>query len=537
MSVESSKDSSRGAAFPIVLLAAIATLILATVAGAVDLRFQPSILGQVRRSPWSSQTETPTEIYGDLGLSSLPLGSTFDTYFRLEEDFSDLSSETDFFTGVLRVPALPQRLELQLGRQIVAESPVGLWDADSGQVRLAIPNSPLSLTVFGGAPRYWEPTIGPPDYSENEQIFGGSLRLAKFRGGSMSMGFLQQVRAGRELMQQVTLSGTRSFANLPGLPNFYGNFAFDADHQNVDQARAGFQGFVWSPRLLANFESGYYKPQDMGSHVVANLDRREDPIFQLFSVSDLLQFRGGTRYTVTPTVSTYADLSYQRYQQTPSWRDNRYAPTGLANGYVWSAGALWLPGGDGLEMVRGEYYGIDGVGGSVNGGRVTYENRVYENIVFRANLDVGWYEKSTNQDGVGIASLIGLGYMFLPGLVGEVDFEANSNQFMPQDFRFGFILTYAADYAIERGGSQRTGTGNEGRPWPWAPTQFGPASWGAQPAAWSANPGLPSGGGWAPSSFATADAAREAARKKDADAARNTAETAHPAATTKTVAK
>jgi len=287
MSVESSKDSSRGAAFPIVLLAAIATLILATVAGAVDLRFQPSILGQVRRSPWSSQTETPTEIYGDLGLSSLPLGSTFDTYFRLEEDFSDLSSETDFFTGVLRVPALPQRLELQLGRQIVAESPVGLWDADSGQVRLAIPNSPLSLTVFGGAPRYWEPTIGPPDYSENEQIFGGSLRLAKFRGGSMSMGFLQQVRAGRELMQQVTLSGTRSFANLPGLPNFYGNFAFDADHQNVDQARAGFQGFVWSPRLLANFESGYYKPQDMGSHVVANLDRREDPIFQLFSVVDV----------------------------------------------------------------------------------------------------------------------------------------------------------------------------------------------------------------------------------------------------------
>ncbi|MFM8411533.1 MAG: hypothetical protein ACKOCT_14815, partial [Alphaproteobacteria bacterium] len=56
----------------------------ATVARAVDLRFQPSLLGQVRRSPWSAQTQVPTELYGDLGLSDLPFGSTFDTFFRLE---------------------------------------------------------------------------------------------------------------------------------------------------------------------------------------------------------------------------------------------------------------------------------------------------------------------------------------------------------------------------------------------------------------------------------------------------------------------
>ncbi len=105
-------------------------------------------------------------------------------------------------------------------------------------------------------------------------------------------------------MQQVTLSGTRAFATLPGVPNLYGNFAFDADHANIDQVRLGVQSFVWQPDLLINFESGYYKPQDNGDTVIQNINRREDPIFQLFSVSDLLQFRGGTRYALTRTVST-----------------------------------------------------------------------------------------------------------------------------------------------------------------------------------------------------------------------------------------
>ena len=131
-------------------------------------------------------------------------------------------------------------------------------------------------------------------------------------------------------------------------------------------------------------------------------------------------------------MSTYADLSYQRYEQSKS---------SYVNGYVWSTGLLYLPGGDGLEMVRAEYYGIDSGGGSVNGGKLAYENRVYENILFRANCNVGYYDKSTNQSGTAVASLIGIGYMFLPGLVGEVNFEANRNQFFPEDFRFGFFVT------------------------------------------------------------------------------------------------
>src|SRR5262249_36594609 len=198
----------------------------------------------------------------------------------------------------------------------------------------------------------------------NEQIFGGSVRVAQFRDGAMALGYLQQNRQGQELMQQLTLSGTRAFAALPGLPSVYGNFAFDADHANIDQARLGVQSFVWQPRLLLNFESGYYKPQDNGAVVIPNINRREDPVFQLFSVSDELQFRGGLRYTLTRTVSSYADLSYQRYEQVAS---------SFINGYVWSTGLLYLPGGDGLEMVRAEYYGIDSGGGSVNGGKLAYE--------------------------------------------------------------------------------------------------------------------------------------------------------------------
>lgn len=484
-------------------------------AQAIELRIEPSILGQVREGYWSDEIEAPLELYGDFGISGLPHGTTLDTYFRLEEDFARWDDETDFFIGAMRVPSAPGGLDVQLGRQIVAESPVGLWDADSGQIRIGIDGTPLSFTVFGGQPRYWEPTFGPELISQDEQIFGGSVRLMRFQGGALALGYLQQNRQGRELMQQVTLSGTRTFANLPGWPSLYGNFALDSDRANIDQIRVGVQSFVWRPNLLFNFESGYYKPNDGGDVVVRDLNRREDPVFQLFSVSELLQFRGGLRYQMSRTLSAFTDLSYQRYERT---RDS------IVDGYVWSAGALYLPGGDGLEIVRLEYYGIDGVGGSVNGGRIYYENRYYEQILFRAKCDVAYYDKSTNQDGTAIGSLIGVGYEVARGLVAEVNFEANRNQLFPEDYRFGFFVTYSAGYTTQPD-LRRDYVGNDWRPWPWAPAQTGPASWGPRPARWSRNPGLPASG-WAAPTFAAVAAAREAEKERQAAGASDAAEDA-----------
>jgi hypothetical protein len=463
-------------------------------ARAVDLRFEPSILGQVRNGDgyFDGPTEFPVELYGDLGLSNIRHGTTLDTYFRLQDDFANANNtETDFFSGVLRVPAALPGWDLQLGRQIVAESPVGIWDADSGQMRLNLGNTPFSITAFGGQPRYWEPIFSSPSLSQDEQIFGGSVRMTPYEGGAVALGYLQQIRQGKELMQQITLSGTRAFRSLPGLPSLYGNFAFDADHANIDRVRAGVQSFVWKPNLLLNFESGYYKPQDNGRILIRDINRREDAIFQGFSLSEELQFRGGLRYNLTRTVSTYGDLSYQRYQQTQG---------NYVNGYVWSTGLLYLPGADGLEMVQLEYYGIDSGGGTVNGGRISYENRVYEDILFRAMCDVGYYDKASNQSGTAVASLIGLGYQFLPGLVAEVNFEGNKNQFFPEDFRFGFFITYGAVYSKTLGNPVRRTYVDEGRPWVWAPPQFGPAAWGPGSANWTANPGMPAGG-WAARAF------------------------------------
>ncbi len=463
-------------------------------ARAVELRTDPTILGQVRDGDGTlpGDTEAPLELYGDFGVAELPHGTTLDTYFRLQQDLlNEHNEQTDFYSGVIRVPAAPPGLDVQLGRQIVAESPVAVWDADSGQIRVGL-GGPYSVTVFGGQPRYWEPTYSSPNISQDEQIFGGSIRVAQFQGGALALGYLQQNRSGHEIMQQITATGTRSFAKLPGLPSLYGNLAFDADHQNLDRVRAGVQSYVWRPALQINFESTYYKPQDNGRVFIQNLNRQEDTVFQLFSVSQELQFRGGAHYSITRTLSTYADLSYQRYQQLAG---------SYIDGYNWSSGLLYLPGGDGLESVRFEYYGIDSGGGSVNGARAVYENRVYERVLFRAKCDGAYYEKATNQNGTAIAGLIGLGYVLLPGLVAEVNFEGNRNQFFPEDFRFGFFISYNAGYATDP--LRRTAVGNQGRPWPWGTSQFGPASWGPGKATWSANPGLPASG-WAASA---ADAA------------------------------
>jgi hypothetical protein len=478
-----------------ILSCVVGALLLPTLpARAVDLFFHPSILGQVRNGNgyFDGPTEVPVELYGDLGLSNFHHGITLDSYFRLQDDFANANNtETDFFSGVLRMPAVRPGWDVQLGRQIVAESPVGVWDADSGQMRLNLGNTPFSVTAFGGQPRYWEPIFSSASLSQNEQIFGGSVRMARYQGGAVALGYLQQIRQGEELMQQITLSGTRAFSKLPGLPSLYGNFAFDADRANIDRVRAGVQSFVWRPNLLLNFESGYYKPQDNGRTLITDINRREDAIFQGFSLSEELQFRGGLRYTVTRSVSTYGDLSYQRYQQTAG---------NYVNGYVWSTGLLYLPGGDGLEMVRIEYYGIDSGGGSVNGGRTSYENRVYEHILFRAKCDVGYYDKASNQSGTAVASLLGLGYEFLPGLVGELNFEANKNQFFPEDFRFGFFITYGAVYSKTGGSAVQRTYAADGRPWVWGAPQFGPAPWGPRSANWTANPGMPAGG-WAASAF------------------------------------
>jgi hypothetical protein len=467
-----------------------ATVLPQGLARAVELHADLPVLGQVRQGYLSNGTEAPIELFGDLGLSGLRHGTTLDTYFRLQEDFAQLEGETDFYSGVLRVPAAIPGLDAQLGRQIVSNAPTTIFDADAGQVGFTPDGSPVAFNVFGGAPRYFEPTTGVPEYSENQQIFGGNLRTTQLTNGAVSLGYLQQFVAGRELKQLVNATGTRSFLRWPGMPNLYGSFAYDADHQNIDQVRAGMQGYAWDPHLLVNFESSYYKPQDNGKVLIPNLNRREDPIFQVFSLSQELQFRGGTRYQITKTASAFADFSYQRYEELATAQTN--APV---NGYVWSAGMLFLPGGDGLEVLNLMYYGADegatNGGGFVDGIHASYENRVYDRILFRANADVAYYQKITNQDDTAVASLIGLDYILLPGLVAEVNFEANRNQLFNEDFRFGFFITYNARYqtaVTPGGGIQRTTPADQWRPWPWGLAEFGPASWTPKAAAWNAVP-------------------------------------------------
>ncbi len=453
-----------------------AVLAFRPAARAIELRTDLPVLGQVREGYLTNETEAPIELFGDLGLSDLRHGTTLDTFFRLEEDFAQLDGTADFYSGVLRVPGAVPGLDFQLGRQIVSQAPGTIYDADAGQIRVD-PGGPVALTVFGGQPRYFEPTFGPPAYSEDEQIFGGNLRTTRWTGGQLSLGYLQQIRDGRELRQLLTATGTRSFPHAPGLPNLYGSFSFDADHQNIDQVRAGAQAFLVPQRLMLNFESGYYKPQDNGEILIDNLNRREDPIFQLFSLSQMLQFRGGLRYNVTPTVSAFSDLSYQRYDQLAN---------SAVNGYVWGAGLLFLPGGDGLEAVQVKYYGADSAGGNVNGVHGSYENRVYDRLMFRANADIAVYDLSSNQSGTAVASLIGVDFIILPGLVAELNFEANRNLLFPEDLRFGFFITYNARYRTEQTpaglGVQRNPTAaDQRRPWPWGLPEFGPASWNPSP--------------------------------------------------------
>ena len=414
-----------------------ATSALCPAVEAAEVQADISALGQVREDYPSGKTSSPNDIYGDLGVSGLHHGTSLDTYFRLEHDFGSGQGPTEFYSGTMRVPGAIPGVDFTLGRQILSEAPGSIFLADAGKVRID-PGWPVAFTLFGGQPRYFEPTYSTERLSQDEQVFGGSVRTTHLKDGSLSLGYLQQDRdqgepGHRVLRQLINATGSRSLSGLPGLPNVYGSVVMDAKRQNLDQATAGFDAFLSQPRLSFNFESSYYKPQDNGKQLITDPVRREDPIFQLFSVSQMLQFRSGLRYALSRTVSAFGDYSYQRYEQLAG---------DFVNGHIGSTGLLWLPGGDGLEAVRLEYYVIDSGGGNVNGGRLYYENRVYDRIRFRTKIDVGYYEKASNQKDTAVSTLLGLGYLLRRDLFGELNFEANRNQHFNEDFRFGFLITY-----------------------------------------------------------------------------------------------
>ncbi len=419
----------------IVALGLMGPLLGATLrASAAELQGDLRLLGQVRRGDQTRETEAPHNLYGNLALSGLRHGSSLDSLFRLERDFGIDDGASDFYAGSLRVPGAIPGVEMTLGRQFVSEGPSGVFVADAGKVRID-PGWPVAFTLFGGAPRYFEPTYSSAILSQDETIWGGSIRAARWQGTELSVGYFGLDRADHVLRQLITGALSRSFLQLPGLPTFYGSIAYDPDHQNLDLASAGVDILVPQPRLRFNFEGTYYKPQDHEhDRPLRDFNRREDAIFELFSTSELVQWRGGVTQALSTTVSAVADYSFQRYAQQEG---DQFEISHIA-----SAGLLWLPGGDGLELVKLEYYVIDADGGSVNGGKAYYESRVYEQLVLRTKLDVTGYEKESHQSDVAISGFLGLGYVILPGLVWELNFEANHNDRFDEDFRFGFVIDY-----------------------------------------------------------------------------------------------
>ena len=197
------------------------------------------MLGQVRDGDQSRQTEAPIDLYGDFGVAGLPHGTTLDTYFRLEHDFG-LNQTTDRLLRRLaaragrhpgrRLHARPPDPQRSAGRRLRRRLREG---AHRSRLARRLHRLRRAAALLGADVRVAESS------RRDEQIFGGSVRTTRWKSGYLSLGYLQQNREQRVLHQLVSLSGARSFTQLPGLPNVYGLSSYDADHQNLDQATAG----------------------------------------------------------------------------------------------------------------------------------------------------------------------------------------------------------------------------------------------------------------------------------------------------------
>lgn len=392
-----------------------------------DLRF----VGQVREGDLTRETESPVDFYPTVGLYDLPFGSSLMAFARAEYDFGTGDGTGDFYEGALHVPGVIPGARVIGGRQFLGEVPGGVYVADAGRVDID-PGWPVAFTLFGGVPRYFEPTFGSNIQSDDEVLFGGNVRASPLANSHLNLGYMQQNR-GREVRQLVTAAYRQGLPDLVGAPSLYGSFIFDADRQNIDLVSLGGDGFFLGRSLLVNVESSYYKPQDQGKQVQTDIDRREDAIFEVFSVSQLIQARSGVRYFFTPSLSGYGDYSFQYYEQLSD--EN-------VDSHIFKAGLQWLPYGDGLETVGLEYVMINGDQENLQGARAQYQNDVYERLSFRVNFGFDYYEKISNEKDTAISSLVGLGYDILPNLFCEVNIEANSNQRFDEDVRFGFQLAY-----------------------------------------------------------------------------------------------
>lgn len=403
-------------------------------AAAQVFRGEGRLLGQVREGDQSRRTETPVDLYGQVGVSDLWRNSSIDTFFRVEQDFARSDTKGDFYTGFIDVPGAIPGLQAIGGRQFLNENPNGVMVADAGKLRFD-PGWPVSFTAFGGKPRYFDPAFDNDELSEDEIVWGGSMRAARLLGADLSLGFQQFERKSKVLQQLVSATASRSFATLPGVPRLYGSLVYDADHQNLDFFTGGVDVVLGDTGFQVNAEGSYYKPQDHeDSRPTLDLNRREDPIYELFANGEMGQGRSGLRYAFSPALATFCDYSFQHYDQI---RNDQ-----AQNSHVASAGLLWLPEGDGLEIVRLEYYIIETEDDRASGGKIFYENRVYERLLFRTKLDVTGYDNVGNQGALAVSSLFGVGYAIAPNLTVELNFEANHNDRFDEDFRFGFFIDY-----------------------------------------------------------------------------------------------
>lgn len=430
----------RRSASIIAAVVVLSTVSVARVTVGQVLSGEGKLLGQVREGDQSRRTETPVDFYGQAAVSQLWRNSSVNTFFRVEQDFARSDTEADFYTGFIDIPSVVPGLQAVGGRQFLNENPNGVMVADAGKLRFD-PGWPVAFTAYGGKPRYFDPAFSRDVLSEDEIVWGGSVRAAQLLGANVSLGFQQFERQSKVLQQLVTTTLSRSFSGLPGAPRIYSSLAYDADHQNLDLFTGGADVLLGSTGFQVNAEGSYYKPQDHeDSRPTLDINRREDPIYELFSTSEMGQGRAGVRYTFSPALGLFCDYSFQHYDQI---EDDQ-----AQNSHVAGAGLLWLPEGDGLEVVRIDYYIIETEDDRAVGGRTLYENRVYERLLFRAKLDVTGYDTAGNQGDVAVSSLLGVGYAFARNLSIELNFEANHNDRFDEDFRFGFFIDYNFRHAF-----------------------------------------------------------------------------------------
>ncbi|PIR17420.1 MAG: hypothetical protein COV46_04480 [Deltaproteobacteria bacterium CG11_big_fil_rev_8_21_14_0_20_49_13] len=399
-----------------VALVALLVLLVYPIQAFAGWDFSYRNLSQVKKGRFVGY-EAPTNQYFSLGLSKLPVESSFQTDFKVFINDERDSYQFDLYQAVLYIEPV-ESLKIEGGRQWLSEAfDVALLDG----LKLSVtPDSGyLNFSVYAGGNHYYEE--GNVTQGEEGLLVGTAVNLQNVKDTSAR--FAARWRKADAVVSDwgwndtifLGLDASHRFSDAWATPNLYGNIEGDVAGKVVDTGTLGLQLYPhW--RLALAFDGNYYNVSRSSAY---------ETIFADYFTGRIMEGSANARVKIMKNLHIFEDLSCLRY--TPRNLNPK-------NGYLFDLGVDNYFERAKLSTLAKFYY-LKSYGGHVYGGYLALDARYREKWAGYLDFDLSNYKKITGQSDTATSLVGGVAYWFNKISKLSLGGELNHNQWFNRDAR------------------------------------------------------------------------------------------------------